>query len=67
MPWLMREVKKEIGHMVESREVLMGKYPFNPFNLNYGRAIVTIHLTYNTSSRRFEIYGTLVIHNNEVS
>lgn len=28
MPWLMREVKKEIGHMVESREVLMGKYPF---------------------------------------
>ncbi|PBC28608.1 Radial spoke head protein [Apis cerana cerana] len=27
MPWLMREVKKEIGHMVESREVLMGKYP----------------------------------------
>lgn len=26
MPWLMKEVKKEMGNMIESRELLMGKY-----------------------------------------
>lgn len=25
MPWLMKEVKKEMGNMIESRELLMGK------------------------------------------
>lgn len=26
IPWLMKEVKKEMGNMIESRELLMGKY-----------------------------------------
>lgn len=26
MPWLMKEVKKEMSCMIESRELLMGKY-----------------------------------------
>lgn len=25
MPWLMKEVKKEMGYMIESKELLMGK------------------------------------------
>lgn len=25
MPWLMKEVKKEVGTMIESRELLIGK------------------------------------------
>lgn len=26
MPWLMKEVKKEMGNMIESRELLMGEF-----------------------------------------
>lgn len=26
VPWLMKEVKKEMGNVIESRELLMGKY-----------------------------------------
>jgi hypothetical protein len=26
MPWLMSEVKKEMGNVIESRELLMGEY-----------------------------------------
>jgi len=26
MPWLMTEVKKEMGNVIESRELLMGEY-----------------------------------------
>lgn len=29
MPWLMKEVKKEMGNMIESRELLMGKLNFS--------------------------------------
>lgn len=25
MPWLMKEVKKEMGNMIQSRELLMGE------------------------------------------
>lgn len=36
MPWLMKEVKKEMGYMIESRELLMGKYhDISSFSLHY--------------------------------
>jgi len=58
MPWLMKEVKKEMGNMIESRELLMGKIKLKVNSLlrNVRNCIFSNFIFKNSVQNRKKIY-----------
>lgn len=62
MPWLMKEVKKEMGNMIESRELLMGKAEL--IKIKQQKCInffLKFYLKYKNEINWTEVYFTIVI------